>query len=577
MMEKINAIICLLVLIVSISALDAQVLEDDTLIIGDSPVKWVGLGDTCTLTVYMKNSIEYEGWQIPVEFYPYTADSSVLHTSLTLDSIMTANSVMMTTPIPWMFRSFFDNNYEWDNAIQCGAAGAIHFFEPIYLSPGAWTVFEIAFNISENAIPQTVIIDTTNASWVSGGPKNDFIVTAYSTTRYPMVRSCTLSIGGHLWNDTLIIGDVVGYPGQQVAVPIYMKNVATPISAWNMPITFGNGSAPLVCDSIHYMTGEWNVSLATVLNIDNTGQNICYGGFTITPNPAGYHKVMELFITIDGAATAQTVVIDTTTYSSFGRYSVNSTRITNVRSGSIQIRNLLAGDSLKIKDRSIHPGQHISMPIDIKTSVDVMAWEIPLSFGTGTAGIYLDSISFIDAWAGYAIIDNINQKCLVEGVAEPANPAGEHRVATLWFTGLFQGTYWVDTTTYDFGTDAIKRYGINSSGNWYMTRVKPGYLQVLVGIEEQIQQNAGMNNGVYPTVVRSGSDINIRYSMPKSGDIMISLYDAAGRKINTIYRGNSEAGSTELPFNTRNLPNGVYFVCIKYEDESLMNKIIITR
>ena len=576
-MKSFNAVFFLIIWIVSLNSLGAQTLENDTLIIGDNPVKWVGLGDTCTLSVYMKNSIQYQGWQIPVGFLPYTTDSAGLHSSLVLDSVITANSVMLTTPVPWMFRVFFDNNYEWDNAIQCGTAGVIHFTEPYFLDPGTWTVFDIAFNIPENAAPQTVIIDSTYASWTAGGIKHHFSVTANNLTQYPMTKACTLSIGGHLWNDTLIIGHFTGYPGQQVVIPIYMKNTATPVSVWNIPITFGNGSAPLVCDSIHYITGEWNVSLATVLNIDNIGQNICYGGFAMASNPAGYHKVMELFMTIDTAAVPQTVIIDTTTYGSFESYSVNSTKVTNVQPGSIQIRGSLPGDSLKIRDRSIHPGVHISMPIDIKTSVDVMAWEIPLSFGDGDDGIYLDSISFIDAWLGYAVIDNVDQKCLIEGEADPPKPAGQHKVATLWLTGISQGTYWIDTTTFDFGTDAIKTYGINSGGNWYMTRVKPGYCQVIVGINEDAHQVTDKGGYVYPTIACAGSNINISYYMPAYGNLVVSLYDAIGRKMKTIFSGNKGAGSMEIPFNTKDLPDGVYFICIKRTDESLMNKIVVTR
>lgn len=559
---------------------------DDTLIVGDNAVVWVDPGDVCTLSVYMKNTKYYQGMQVPVEFFPYSADSAALNLALELDSTAMQNSVMYDTPDQWDFIAPFDNNYEWDNAVQGGVAGIVWISPPPEsLPPGTWTVCEYHFRINSDARPQTIIVDSTAARWTSGGPLNRYIVTMGGMSWKTATRPCTLSIGGHLWNDTLIIGNVVGYPGDTVRVPVYMKNAATGIGSWNIPFSFGDGSMPVICDSINYLAKDptWNYFMLSLLGIDNSNQNCVYGGFGFSANPPGFHKILELKMIIDEDASPQVIVIDTTTTSSWGSYSVNSTRITNVIPGSITIKGKLPNDTLIVIDRMIHPGTHVDVPLYLRSTVDITTWQIPLVYGDGSSPVVLDSISFIGAWPFFSCskyIDDAAQKCAIDGLAWPSpNGPGYHLVGTLHFYCLPTAplsSITIDTTTHDFGLDAAMSYNIMSDGTDYTTIVRPGHLYIIIGTEEN-EERAIPYQGVYPTVVRAGSPMSITWSAPTACRIRIRMYDVVGRYVTQIYDGSPDRGILDMSFRTVNLPAGIYFVRIESDEKETVHKVIITK
>lgn len=52
---------------------------------------------------------------------------------------------------------------------------------------------------------------------------------------------------------------------------------------------------------------------------------------------------------------------------------------------------------------------------------------------------------------------------------------------------------------------------------------------------------------------------NIAFSVPKTSLVIIAIYDALGREVNTLVRENMSAGTHEVSFNARHLPSGIYF------------------
>ena len=55
----------------------------------------------------------------------------------------------------------------------------------------------------------------------------------------------------------------------------------------------------------------------------------------------------------------------------------------------------------------------------------------------------------------------------------------------------------------------------------------------------------------------------IRYSVPKSGNVLLQVYDALGREIMTLVNEAKTAGNYEISFKAGNLPSGVYFYRMK--------------
>lgn len=63
------------------------------------------------------------------------------------------------------------------------------------------------------------------------------------------------------------------------------------------------------------------------------------------------------------------------------------------------------------------------------------------------------------------------------------------------------------------------------------------------------------------TIVASGATIN--YTLTEPGAVEITLWDALGRKVGTLYEGHAEAGENVITWDSTLLPRGTYFIYLK--------------
>jgi hypothetical protein len=63
------------------------------------------------------------------------------------------------------------------------------------------------------------------------------------------------------------------------------------------------------------------------------------------------------------------------------------------------------------------------------------------------------------------------------------------------------------------------------------------------------------------TVTASASVIN--YSLPEAGNVSITLWDASGRHVETLYAGHSDAGEHTIAWDAVDLASGAYFIKLK--------------
>lgn len=139
-----------------------NLLDNDTLFIGNvagDP------GEQVVLPLYMKNSVSYQGWQIPVKF----GDGS---SEIYCDSVSFVGTVMES----WWFTAPFINNNEWGGMQSAGAAGIVDLYGAV-LPPGLHLAMNLFFTIDPGAAATTIPVDTTRCSWYAGGPENSYIVT----------------------------------------------------------------------------------------------------------------------------------------------------------------------------------------------------------------------------------------------------------------------------------------------------------------------------------------------------------------------------------------------------------------
>ena len=68
-----------------------------------------------------------------------------------------------------------------------------------------------------------------------------------------------------------------------------------------------------------------------------------------------------------------------------------------------------------------------------------------------------------------------------------------------------------------------------------------------------------------------------QYSLKKSGDVKISIYDASGKEVNTLVNGYRTAGSYEINFYAENLPSGIYYYRIVTSGFTQTKKMLLLK
>ena len=74
--------------------------------------------------------------------------------------------------------------------------------------------------------------------------------------------------------------------------------------------------------------------------------------------------------------------------------------------------------------------------------------------------------------------------------------------------------------------------------------------------------------------VKENARVNLQIS--EKGAITLNLYDALGRYLNTIWKGNGPCNEN-LIFNTQDLPSGLYFIRLTTESATKTTKLIINK
>ncbi len=67
----------------------------------------------------------------------------------------------------------------------------------------------------------------------------------------------------------------------------------------------------------------------------------------------------------------------------------------------------------------------------------------------------------------------------------------------------------------------------------------------------------------------------IRFGIPKSSEVKVSVYNLIGEEVAVLFNGNIESGTHEINFNASGLSSGIYFCRIQYEGASRMIKMML--
>lgn len=102
-------------------------------------------------------------------------------------------------------------------------------------------------------------------------------------------------------------------------------------------------------------------------------------------------------------------------------------------------------------------------------------------------------------------------------------------------------------------------------------------LKIPVGVEEEI--------GTVPTTFALYQNYpnpfnpttNIKFSLPKTGNVKLVVYDAVGREVATLVNNTLVAGTHTIQFNANGLASGIYLCKIETRDFVKVNKMLLVK
>jgi hypothetical protein len=107
---------------------------------------------------------------------------------------------------------------------------------------------------------------------------------------------------------------------------------------------------------------------------------------------------------------------------------------------------------------------------------------------------------------------------------------------------------------------------------WCITLV---YYTLLGGIQTTTIPNYYSLAQNYPNPFNPVTKIN--YTLPKSGNVELKVYDILGREVATLVNEVKQAGIYDVDFNATNLASGIYFYRIKAGDFSAIKKMVLVK
>lgn len=84
-------------------------------------------------------------------------------------------------------------------------------------------------------------------------------------------------------------------------------------------------------------------------------------------------------------------------------------------------------------------------------------------------------------------------------------------------------------------------------------------------------QNRVVVSRPYPNPFSSST--NIEVTLPRSGEVQITLNDLMGKVVKNIYQGNLEKGNHKFTIDSQNLVPGRYLIVVKFENRTFSKQV----
>jgi hypothetical protein len=129
------------------------------------------------------------------------------------------------------------------------------------------------------------------------------------------------------------------------------------------------------------------------------------------------------------------------------------------------------------------------------------------------------------------------------------------------------------TVPLDAPTPLFYQCGVHSAMGGTFTIVGP------VGVGDHVPAMAWLGKAV-PNPSRNGA--SFRIGLPRESRIDVSLFDARGRKVRSLYQGSMSAGEHSIAWDGRTdgqrlAPSGAYFYQLHVEGRALTGRLVVAR
>ena len=100
---------------------------------------------------------------------------------------------------------------------------------------------------------------------------------------------------------------------------------------------------------------------------------------------------------------------------------------------------------------------------------------------------------------------------------------------------------------------------------------------IITGVEDELNPlpTEFLLSQNYPNPFNSSSVL--KYSIPKSSQVTLKIFNTLGEEIETLVNEEKPAGTYELTWNAANLPSGVYFYRLQAGDFVQIRKMILLK
>jgi hypothetical protein len=110
--------------------------------------------------------------------------------------------------------------------------------------------------------------------------------------------------------------------------------------------------------------------------------------------------------------------------------------------------------------------------------------------------------------------------------------------------------------------------------------ISPLCIECQTGADEPAPLPVEFVHSAYPNPFNSS--VAISFTPPRAGDVTLSIYDVAGRRVKELFRGYRSAGTNRFMWDAtddrgRPAASGTYFYRIAYDDKIFASRVTLQR